>query len=79
MIDDLNKVQRAKALDATVVDLVVQIACLTLLAYWTVVLLQPLLGIILRSVILAVLLYPAFEWSAGLACPVCWPPSPSPC
>lgn len=62
MIDDLGKTQRAKALDAMVVDLVVQIACLALLAYWTVVLLQPLLGIILWSVILAVLLYPAFDW-----------------
>jgi predicted PurR-regulated permease PerM len=62
VLDDLNKAQRAKKLDAMVVDLVVQIACLALLAYWTVVLVQPLLGIILWSVILAVLLYPAFEW-----------------
>ena len=62
VIDNLGKAERAKALDAVVVDLVVQIACLALLAYWTVILLQPLLGIILWSVILAVLLYPAFDW-----------------
>jgi predicted PurR-regulated permease PerM len=65
VIDDLGKAQRAKTLDAAVVDLVIQIACLALLAYWTLVLLQPLLSIILWSVILAVLLYPAFDWMVG--------------
>ena len=60
VIDNRGKAERAKALDAVVVDLVVQIACLALLAYWTVILLQPLLGVMLWSVILAVLLYPAF-------------------
>ena len=65
VIDNRGKAERAKALDAVVVDLVVQIACLALLAYWTVILLQPLLGVMLWSVILAVLLYPAFEWMVG--------------
>ena len=65
MMDNLSKAERAKTLDAAVVDLVVQIACLALLAYWTMILLQPLLSIILWSVILAVLLYPAFDWMVG--------------
>ena len=65
MMDNLSKAERAKTLDAAVVDLVVQIACLALLAYWTIILLQPLLSIILWSVILAVLLYPAFDWMVG--------------
>ena len=65
MIDNLGKTERAKTLDEAVVDLVVQIACLALLAYWTVILLQPLLGVMLWSVILAVLLYPAFDWMVG--------------
>ena len=65
MIDNLGKTERAKTLDEVVVDLVVQIACLALLAYWTVILLQPLLGVMLWSVILAVLLYPAFDWMVG--------------
>src|SRR4029077_18263788 len=62
VIDNLGKTERAKTLDEAVVDLVVQIARLALLAYWTVILLQPLLGVMLWSVILAVLLYPAFDW-----------------
>ena len=65
MIDNLGKTERAKTLDEAVVDLVVQIACPALLAYWTVILLQPLLGVMLWSVILAVLLYPAFDWMVG--------------
>jgi predicted PurR-regulated permease PerM len=65
VIDNLGKTERAKTLDAVVVDLVVQIACLALLAYWTLILLQPLLGVMLWSVILAVLLYPAFDWMVG--------------
>jgi predicted PurR-regulated permease PerM len=65
VMDNLGKAERAKTLDAAVVDLVVQIACLALLAYWTVILLQPLLSVILWSVILAVLLYPAFDWMVG--------------
>jgi membrane protein implicated in regulation of membrane protease activity len=69
VIDDLGKAQRAKTLDAAVVDLVIQIACLALLAYWTLVLLQPLLSIILWSVILAVLLY---QW-VKTSSPRCWP------
>ena len=81
MIDNLGKTEHAKTLDEAVVDLVVQIACLALLAYWTVILLQPLLGVMLWSVILAVLLYPAFDltgWSANFACLVCWPRWSSP-
>ena len=62
MIDNVGKMARAKALDAAIVDLVIQIACLALLAYWTLILLQPLSSIILWSIILAVLLYPAFSW-----------------
>jgi predicted PurR-regulated permease PerM len=65
VIDHLGRAARAKTLDAVVVDLVVQIACLALVAYWTLILLEPLLSIILWSVILAVLLHPAFDWMVG--------------
>lgn len=48
-----------------VVDLLVQIACLVLLTYWTCVLVKPFLTIIVWSIIFAVLLYPVFERMAG--------------
>jgi predicted PurR-regulated permease PerM len=49
----------------SVLDLVIQIACLALLAYWTVVLVKPFLTIIIWSVILAVVIYPVFSWSVA--------------
>lgn len=48
--------------EAAVIDLVIQIGCLALLSYWTFVLVLPFSTIIVWSVILAVVLYPAFTW-----------------
>jgi len=45
-----------------IVDLVVQIACLALLLYWSFLLVKPFITIIIWSVILADLLYPGFAW-----------------
>lgn len=44
-----------------IVDLVVQIACLALLLYWSFLLVKPFITIIIWSVILADLLYPSFS------------------
>lgn len=49
--------------DARTIDHAARVACLALLAYWTAIVIQPLLGLIGWSIILVVLLYPAFQWS----------------
>ena len=45
---------------------VVRVACLGLLAYWTLVLLRPFLGIIIWSIVFTVALYPAYEYLSAL-------------
>ena len=48
-----------------VVDLVIQLVSVALLAYWAAILVKPFVTIILWSVILAVVLYPAFNLMTG--------------
>jgi predicted PurR-regulated permease PerM len=48
----------------TIIVLAVRIGCLAVLCYWTLILMAPFLTIIVWSVILAVALYPAFDWLA---------------
>ena len=45
---------------------VIRAACLGLLAYWTLVLLRPFLGILIWSVVFTVALYPAYEYLSAL-------------
>ena len=42
--------------------IVVRIVCIGLLAYWSLVLVKPLLAVIVWSLIIAVAIYPAFAW-----------------
>lgn len=49
--------------DLGIIDYAIKIACLALLAYCTAIVIQPLLSLIGWSIILVVLLYPAFRWS----------------
>ena len=49
-------------LDTTSIDWAIKIACLAILAYWSLLLVQPFLTIIVWSIILAVALYPIFDW-----------------
>ncbi len=58
----MGDILRGAARRAAIVDLVVQIACLALLLYWSFLLLKPFITIIIWSVILADLLYPGFAW-----------------
>jgi predicted PurR-regulated permease PerM len=44
------------------VDWAVKIGCLAILVYWSVLLIQPFLTIIVWSIVLAVALYPIFDW-----------------
>jgi predicted PurR-regulated permease PerM len=45
------------------IDWLIKIACLAVLVYWSALLIQPFLTIIIWSIILAVALYPIFDWS----------------
>ncbi len=60
--DNFAKAFRATPGQTAIVDLAVQVASLALLAYWTFVLIEPFLTIIIWSVILAVVLQPSFQW-----------------
>jgi predicted PurR-regulated permease PerM len=48
------------------IQLVVRLALLALLVYWSFFLIRPFIPIITWSVVLAVALYPAFNWFSGL-------------
>ena len=62
MNDSSETTTQNRARRAATVDLVVQIACLALLLYWAVILVRPFLTIMVWSIILAVVLYPLFDW-----------------
>ena len=54
----------AEGSDQSFIVAAIRIGCLALLAYWSWLLLQPFLSIIVWSVIFAVALYPVFDWLA---------------
>jgi predicted PurR-regulated permease PerM len=45
--------------------LAVRVVCLGLLGYWSLILIRPFLTIIVWSIVIAVALYPMFEWLSG--------------
>src|SRR4029077_16962812 len=51
-----------RQLNATFVEMAIHVGFIGLLAYWTFVLVSPFLPIIVWSVVLAVALYPIFDW-----------------
>jgi predicted PurR-regulated permease PerM len=63
--EDANKIAAADRSDDSLVVAAIRIGCLALLAYWSWLLLQPFLSIIVWSVIFAVALYPVFDWLAA--------------
>src|SRR6202051_2861345 len=63
--EDAIKIAAADRSDDTLVVAAIRIGCLALLAYWSWLLLQPFLSIIVWSVIFAVALYPVFDWLAA--------------
>ncbi len=61
----MNDDQRSLKLSASNEELVVlaiRIVCLGLLAYWSLILIRPFLTVIVWSIIIAVALYPIFDW-----------------
>jgi predicted PurR-regulated permease PerM len=65
VLEDANKIAPADGSDKTFIVAAIRIGCLALLAYWSWLLLQPFLTIIIWSVIFAVALYPVFDWLAA--------------
>jgi len=63
--EDADKIPAADGSDKTFIVSAIRIGCLALLVYWSWLLLQPFLSIIVWSVIFAVALYPVFDWLAG--------------
>lgn len=51
-----------KGFDAMVVDIVIRLAFLGLLAYWTLSVVGPFVTVVLWGIVLAVALYPVFAW-----------------
>ena len=61
----MNEDDRSQKLSASNEELmvfVIRVVCLGLLGYWSLILLQPFLAIIVWSIIIAVALYPIFDW-----------------
>jgi predicted PurR-regulated permease PerM len=63
--EDANKIAATDGADKTFIVSVIRIVCLAALAYWSWLLLQPFLSIMIWSVIFAVALYPVFDWLAA--------------
>ncbi|MGB6416057.1 MAG: AI-2E family transporter, partial [Pseudolabrys sp.] len=46
------------------IETAIRLAALAILLYWTLILVRPFISIVIWSVVLAVALYPVFEWTA---------------
>src|SRR5262245_53144343 len=66
MAGDDRKIIDAATLDATVIDLAIRLALLSLLVYFSLTIIRPFFAIIIWGVVLAVALYPLFAMLAGL-------------
>ena len=60
-----SEVSSRQQLNAAVIEIAVRLAALGFLLYWTVILVRPFATIVIWAVILAVALYPAFDWTAA--------------
>src|SRR5262245_21552896 len=66
MLDDENKEFDREWSNASIIDLAIRLALLGLLGYVALSILRPLFGMIIWSVVLAVALYPIFNWLAAI-------------
>ncbi|WP_166141973.1 AI-2E family transporter [Methylosinus sp. RM1] len=64
MIEDQREASGRRRLNATLIDLIIRLGALGALAYWSFLLVRPFVTIVTWSAILAVALYPVFEWTA---------------
>ena len=61
-MNDDDRSLNLSASNEELVVLVVRVVCLGLLGYWSLILIRPFLTIIVWSIIIAVALYPIFDW-----------------
>jgi predicted PurR-regulated permease PerM len=61
-VNDDDRSLTFRASNEELVVLVIRIACLGLLGYWSLILISPFLTIIVWSIIITVALYPIFDW-----------------
>src|SRR5881394_652748 len=61
-MNDDDRTPTLRALNETLIVLAIRIVCLGLLGYWSLILIRPFLTIIVWSIIIAVALYPIFDW-----------------
>jgi predicted PurR-regulated permease PerM len=62
-MDAFIRSSTSKPLNRNAIDALVRLSVLALLAYWAALLIQPFLVLIAWSVILVIVLYPAYSWS----------------
>jgi len=55
--------KREKLFETASVEWLLRVGCLAVLVYWSLLLVQPFLTIIVWSIVLAVALYPIFDWA----------------
>jgi len=65
VIEDQREASGRRRLNATLIDLIIRLGALVALAYWSFLLVRPFVTIVTWSAILAVALYPIFEWVAN--------------
>lgn len=63
-IEDQRDAIGRRGLNATLIELVVRLGVLAFLAYWSFLLVRPFIPIVIWSAVLAVALYPIFDWTA---------------
>ena len=61
-MNDDHRSLKISASNEELVVLAIRIVCLGLLGYWSLILIRPFLTIIVWSIIIAVALYPIFDW-----------------
>jgi len=69
MTEDHKKIGDTEKIDAKIIEIGIRLALLSLLIFWSVMIIRPFIGIAVWSIVLAVALYPVFEqmtkWLGG--------------
>ena len=60
-----NPTPKRSAANDELLLLAIRIVCLGFIGYWSLILIRPFLTIIVWSIIVAVALYPTFDWLSG--------------
>lgn len=63
-MEDQRESLGRRRLNATLIELVIRLGVLGFLAYWSFLLVRPFIPIVIWSAVLAVALYPIFDWTA---------------